>query len=303
MRLSKLLGLLVLLGTLNANAQRWKRYKYRYELSGAIGATNFLGDLGGANQVGTHGFKDLDYVLTRPVIGAGIRFLTSYYTSVKGNVSYGLLLGDDKLTLEPFRHNRNINFRSPVIEVSGQFELSYAFEKGGHRYNIKRVKGRKNVDNRVYGFLGIGAFYFNPKGKYTDGNYYKLRPYHTEGQGLVDGVKQYSNFSLCFPMGIGTKYALDRNWSLGMEIGLRYTLTDYIDDVSTVYATTAVSTAFNNDPIATYFANPAAGELGLEVTSDGETRGDPTHNDAYMFITFNINYKVFRRGYRPKAKF
>jgi hypothetical protein len=303
MRVKGVLFLVLLISlSLGADAQRWKRYKYRYELSGSLGATNFLGDLGGANQIGTHGFKDIDGLVTRPVIGGGVRFLTSFYTSTKINFFYGIVRGDDKLTQEPFRHNRNLNFRSPVLELSAQFELNYSFEQGGHKYNIKRVKGRKNVEKRIYGFLGIGGFYYSPHGKYSDGKWYKLRPFRTEGEGIVPGIKEYSNFSLCFPMGIGGKYALDRYWSIGMEIGLRYTLTDYIDDVSTVYATTSVDTLLNN-PVATYFANPNAGELGSYVTADGQTRGDPTHKDAYMFITFNVNYKIFRKGYRSKAKF
>jgi hypothetical protein len=302
MKFSRLLVLLLLLGSSASFAQRWKRYKYRYELAASLGATNFLGDLGGANQIGTHGFKDLDGLVTRPVVGASVRFMTSFYTSTKINFFYGRVKGDDKLTLEPFRHNRNLNFRSPVIELSAQFELNYAFEQSGARYKIKRVKGRKNIEKRVYGFVGLGGFYYSPQGKYTNGKWYRLRPFHTEGEGFVPGVPNYSNFSLCFPMGIGGKYALDRNWSIGMEIGLRYTLTDYIDDVSTLYATTAVDSTLKN-PIATYFANPTAGELGSYVTADGQTRGDPTHKDAYMFVTFNVSYKVFRRGYRPKAKF
>jgi hypothetical protein len=302
MKIFRLLLLLLVLFSASVHAQRWKRYKYRYELSGSLGATNFLGDLGGANQIGTHAFKDIDGLVTRPVIGASVRFLTSYYTSAKFNLFFGRVMGDDKLTLEPFRHNRNLNFRSPIVELSAQFELNYALEESGHRYKIKRVKGRRNVEKRIYGFVGLGGFYFNPKGKYVDGRWFSLRPFHTEGQGIVPGVDQYSNFSMSFPMGIGLKYALDRYWSIGMEIGLRYTLTDYIDDVSTIYNTAAVDSILNN-PIATYFANPTAGELGSYVTADGQTRGDPTHKDAYMFVTLNINYKVFRKGYRSKAKF
>ncbi|HEY6162861.1 MAG TPA: hypothetical protein VI112_16650 [Bacteroidia bacterium] len=305
MRFAKYLLVFLLLASLGASAQRWKRYKYRYELSCALGATDFLGDLGGANRIGSHGIpsvRDLDYVLTRPVIAGGCRFLTSYYTSAKVNLSYGILRGDDKETMERFRHNRNLNFKSPVLEISGQFEVNYSFERGGHRYHIKRVKGRKNADNRIYAFAGVGAFYFNPKGRYVNGAWYALRPFHTEGEGLVPGHNNYNRISICFPIGIGGKYSLDRNWSIGMEFGLRYTLTDYIDDVSTVYETSAVTTALNN-PIATYFANPTVNELGSYVTADGQQRGDPTHKDSYMFITFSVNYKVFRAGYRPKAKF
>ena len=75
-----------------------KKGAYRYEVIAGFGATNFLGDLGGANQIGTHGFKDFEYVLTRPAIEAGIRFKLGPYFSVKNNLCWGIVRGDDKLT-------------------------------------------------------------------------------------------------------------------------------------------------------------------------------------------------------------
>lgn len=288
----------------NVQAQQnlFGRYKYRYELSYSIGGSIFLGDLGGANQIGTHAFKDIDYILTRPATGLGVRIITSKHSTAKFNLNYAIVRGDDKQTQEVFRNNRNLNFKSSIIELSAQFEINYAFEHAGHRYKIKRVKGRKNVDRRVYGFLGIGAFYFNPKGQYTNGTWHNLRDYRTEGQGLPGGVRPYSRISACFPIGIGGKYAFDRNWSIGMEIGLRYTLTDYIDDVSKIYATTNVDTTLNN-PMATYFANPTINALGTYVTADGQQRGDPTHRDAYVFVTFSINYKLYKGFSKTRAKF
>ena len=45
-----LLSVLLIPGLVNA--QRWKRQ--RYEFSMGAGVSNFLGELGGANQIGTH---------------------------------------------------------------------------------------------------------------------------------------------------------------------------------------------------------------------------------------------------------
>ena len=68
-----LVFLLILLLPSFSEAQRirarWKAY--RFEWSGGIGASNFLGELGGANQVGTNGFKDLEFKATRPAICVG----------------------------------------------------------------------------------------------------------------------------------------------------------------------------------------------------------------------------------------
>src|SRR5437868_8474601 len=90
----------------NAQQNLFGRYKYRYEFSYSLGASVFLGDLGGANQIGTHAFKDIDYILTRPVTGLGVRIITSPHTTAKFNLNYGIVRGDDKQTTEIFRNNR-----------------------------------------------------------------------------------------------------------------------------------------------------------------------------------------------------
>jgi len=53
-----------------AHGQRWKRQ--RYEVSAGVGISNFLGELGGANQIGTHYFKDLEWSQTRLALAVGL---------------------------------------------------------------------------------------------------------------------------------------------------------------------------------------------------------------------------------------
>ena len=63
------------------NAQRWKRE--RFEFSFGVGASNFLGELGGANQIGTHYFKDFEWSMTHFAAAAGLRYKLSNYFAVK----------------------------------------------------------------------------------------------------------------------------------------------------------------------------------------------------------------------------
>ena len=65
----------------NASAQRWKTM--RYEIQYGLGAGNFLGDLGGANQIGTHYFKDFEWVETRPAISLGMRYKLTEFFALK----------------------------------------------------------------------------------------------------------------------------------------------------------------------------------------------------------------------------
>jgi len=139
----------------------------------------------------------------------------------------------------------------------------------------------RNVEISAYGFLGIGVFHFNPKAK-LDGQWYQLQPLGTEGQGQVASRSKYKRTQLCVPLGLGAKYAIDRQISVGLELGLRYTFTDYIDDVSKSYY---------------YDRGGSLVEILADRSHDdnshvGEQRGDPRWNDAYVFAMFNICYKI-----------
>lgn len=295
-------AILVILLTLPLFLSAQRRLRYRYELVGGLGVSYFLGDLGGANHIGTHGIKDLELALSRPVIQSGLRYKLTTHMAVRGNLIFGILRGDDKRTQEPFRNNRNLSFRSPLLEFSGQFEYFINKEQTGHRYKIKNVRGIKAKDIQEYVFVGLGGFLFNPKGKYIDGSWKALQPLGTEGQGIIPGRSKYSRISTCFFYGLGAKYGINRFWSIGVEFGFRLTPTDYIDDVSTTYATTTVSAT--GDPLAQYFADPSQG-LGPYPysTYEGQQRGDPTHKDAYGFITFTANYKFSYVKRKTRAKF
>lgn len=270
-----------------------KKPPYRYELIGSLGATNFLGDLGGANQIGTNGLRDLEVSLTRPAVGIGIRFKVQKYISVKGDLYWGILRGDDKLTKEYFRNRRNANFKSNIFELSIQAEANFLKEQKGHVYNIKGVRGMKHKDRQLYLFGGFGGVYFNPKGKYINGQWITLQPLHTEG-------KNYSRITALVSVGGGARFAINRYWGVGLELGMRKTFSDYIDDVSTYYPDPAI---FNGDPKATYFANPSdPSRPDVCIPCTGEQRGDQKDKDAYMFGLVTVGYKVMYKK-RSRSKF
>ena len=279
-----------------------KKPPYRYEWIGGLGVTNFLGDLGGANQIGTNGLKDLELVLTRPALSAGVRIKIQQFFSAKGNLAWGIIRGDDKLTKEPFRNNRNLSFRSPVLELSGQIEFDFIREQKGHIYKIRGVRGMKHKDRQLYLFGGGGGVFFNPKAKYLNGKWYSLQPMGTEGQGVISGTRKYTRITGLILVGGGVRLALNRYWGIGFEIGMRKTFSDYMDDVSREYATQTLI-ANGADPKAVYFADPsqAAGPYPGSVC-EGCQRGDKTDKDAYMFAALTLGYKVMYRK-RSRSKF
>jgi hypothetical protein len=228
---------------------------------------------------------------------------------VKAGIHYGIIAGNDALTKEPYRNNRNIHFKSNLVELSAKFEVNIYEIQPGARYKLLGVKQRPK-GGVFYGFAGIGVSYFNPKANYN-GEWVKLRDLGTEGQNFVDGPKPYSNFTPVIPMGFGYRTYLTSNLSLGLEISHRITFSDYLDDTSTNYYDNAAILA-ESGSTAAYFADPSLGfrtnEEGLiepfNTTPTGAQRGDSEDKDAYLFgmITITHKFAQHRTGHRGKIR-
>jgi hypothetical protein len=304
-----LTGIILLPLLSHSQSNRWKRT--RYELVGGLGITTFMGDLGGGAEA-SHFISDYDFTAQRPLISAGFRYKILEPLAVKATVSYGWVSGSDDKSKDKYRLDRNLSFRSPIVEFATQFEYSVIKEPASHRYSLRR--GRKfslrYLTINTYLFAGVSGFWFNPKGL-DDGpegtnKWVALQPLGTEGQGLVEGREKYSRFQFAIPFGIGFKYSLSRNISIGAEFGARYTFTDYIDDVSTTYVDpTWLRT---QDELAYRMAdksiqtNDDSDPLPFVTYGAADQRGDAKYNDFYMFSLVTISYKL-RTGRNGLPKF
>jgi hypothetical protein len=175
-------------------------------------------------------------------------------------------------------------------------EYMFIKERAGHRYQIKGVKGWKNIHVQTYLFGGLAGIFFNPQGPYN-GAWYNLQPLGTEGQG-INGKRKYSRFTGVVPAGIGFRYGLTRKYTLGLEFGIRKTFTDYLDDTHGFYYDNS-KIVDANGAIAGYFADPSS-RTNPGWTTTGEVRGLP-RNDTYMFMTVLLSQKMI--PHRTKAKF
>jgi hypothetical protein len=308
----QLLTLLLLLTTTisaqysNFNTQRnWSLNKK--EIGFGFGATQFLGDLGGRNRIGTDfSLVDLDLAATSIMGTVGYRYRWHPYWATSCRFSVGQLKGSDKNTNELIRSSRNLSFKSLIIDYQQRIEMIIiANEKVGKRYSIPGLKGMKNKNSQVYLFTGVGMTYFNPKGDYN-GSWVALKPLQTEGNGMADGAKKYSGVTATIPFGIGVRRGMGKMWRVGIEATYVKTFTDFIDDVSTKY----YDPNLLSSPEAKYFSNPANKNTGW--FAPGQQRGDK-NLDAYfqlnVFISKNITYKNYsklqrwgkwRKGYRSK---
>jgi hypothetical protein len=294
-----------------ADAQRWKRF--RRQIVGGAGVTNFLGDLGGANDIGRDGLVDLDFVATRPSLMIGYRYQLNNFIFLRSNLTWGILKGDDANTEQIHRRGRNLSFRSGFLDLNLMAEFYLFNNARGNLYRLRGVRGRRGLNMDLYVFAGIGGMYFNPKAEYQ-GQWVALQPIGTEGQGLPGEEGKYSRFTFTVPYGIGIGKSIDRYWAVNVEFTMRATFTDYIDDVSTEYygrdnlrqakldagasQAEANRAAFLSDP--NIFDQTIDGFNSNNQLVD-EQRGDPTDNDAFMTGMVTIARKIVkRRRSRPK---
>ena len=303
MKRFSILTIFLMFATISLVAQTGDWRRYRHELVFGAGTAEFMGDLGGGKGVGTHFVKDFDIQAGRWAFMVGYGYKLTDRFALRTALYYGRVFGNDEFTPEPARNGRNLSFRSPIIELSEVVEFSIIREKFGYRYNSKHARKLKATPN-LYIFAGLGGFYFNPRAQYLPvdangnpdesnpdyGKWYSLQPLGTEGQGLVSTRQKYSRIQMSIPFGVGLNCMLTKSWGIGFDFGFRYTLTDYIDDVSSTY----VDPDIFDDPMASYFSNPAS----KYNVGAGEQRGDSNWNDAYMFLTIKVTYKLFssRRG-------
>lgn len=275
-----------------ARPNAWK--KYRREVVVSVGASGFLGDLGGRNTIGKDNSPvDLEFAATRPAVSAAFRYKLNKNINWHSSLNYLLLSGNDNLTQEQYRNNRNLSFRSNVFEIATRIEFGISSFKRPGVYSLKKslVRTSKTRAYELIGFVGVGAFYFNPKAiDPTSGKYVALYPLHTEGQGLPGGPKQYKRVSISLPVGAALHVILNKYWSVGMEFCYRKTFTDYIDDVSTTYYDkTALADAYG--PTSALMSDLSKGDIPGASSPAGDgtraQRGDK-NKDSYMSLQITV---------------
>ncbi len=282
------------------SAQYFRQSSYwktmRQEVSLGFGISNFLGELGGRNQIGSPFVWDLEPSQTRPAAHIDFRYFVAQKMALRARATYGVLAGNDNLTKEPFRQNRNLSFKSDIYEACLVFEFHLYQEELGHMYDLRGVQGSKSSRIGFYAFAGIGGFYFDPKAQFEN-TWVRLKPLGTEGQGLPEGPEEYNNIQVCVPLGLGVRKAISKTLSAGLELQYTKTFTDYIDDVSTNYYDNAAILAANGE-VAAFLADPSLGigpvyEIG-NPTAPGQQRGDPDDLDAYIFLKAQVHYKLIK---------
>lgn len=262
----------------------WRGLWDKMEVMGGAGFTQFLGDVGGADAIGTQSLADFDFESLRPNFLLGMRYRVNRFVAVRINLQYGILKGHDQYTSYPGRSFRNLGFVSPLFEWGGLVEFYFLpDEPTGHKHH-KRLRGSKGKIITGYIATGFAGCYFNPMGDYIDGTTYELHLLNTEGQGTLSTRPDYQLTSFVIPINLGFRYKLNPAFTIDAELCYRKSFSDYMDDVSQTY----VDPSLLSGPVAQYFGNPVPGTSGTEP---GYQRGDPTDPDGYLFLMFNLSWR------------
>jgi hypothetical protein len=251
-----------------------------HEIGLSVGVANYYGDLQ-PKFFASNGY--------RPMGGIIYKYFASPHVGFRFGASYTVLTAADSLSNIPINRERNLSFTTHLFEVQTGIEINL--------WPIAVYRGKVTP----YIFGGIALFYFNPFADDNAGNKQFLRPLSTEGQGLplYPDRKQYSLVNMAFPFGGGMKFFIGKTLMVSPELGLRYTNTDYIDDVSKSYVNLDSLQAYKGSlsRSMSYRGNTVTG--WDHVNKDyGNQRGDSKANDWYWFA--NITVTVYFRAFGNK---
>ena len=253
--------LFIFISTTESKAQ----YKPNQEF-GILGGTGYyIGDMNS-----TH-FNNLR-------VAGGITYRKNFDRrfTFKSSALYTNVYANDENSKDAIKVNRNLKFKSDIIELSGQIEFNFLpYETGNSLYNWT-----------PFIFTGVSIFNYNPQAEGSDGQWYNLQELGTEGQGTTSfpNRKKYSLTQLSVPFGGGVKIGVSDNFNIIVEYGLRKTFTDYIDDVSTTYA--GIPSEFTNISIELADQSIDGPQLA------GIARGDETNKDWYSFSGITLSFRL-----------
>ena len=271
-----------------------QKSQYRWDFGGGLGVSNYLGDIGGNQNTRRDFVSDIKMAKTKFNLSgfARMNFYGNKKMFLKMEFNYLQIEGFDKLSSNPGRKYRNLDFRNNIFEFTTTVQyVLYQNLRMGSQY-------RRPNQFRVYAFGGLGVFHHNPKGLYN-GQWIELRPLMTEAQ-----KKPYSKYGVCIPLGLGFSYTYKKRHRFSFEMNWRTTFTDYLDDISTTYADPNALSSTRAQVMSnkTDVVDANAYQTGFSNNFlPGSKRGDASHNDSYLTANFSYSF-VLRGSSRNKVK-
>lgn len=201
------------------------------------------------------------------LLGASYR-LTEHF-SARGELRLYKVSGSSANTAHP-ENNLSFFTTNPDLLLSAQADL---------------FPHSKRAIINPYAVLGVGVTYLTPKAEWQ-GEVYSLPQFQTEGY-------KYWRLPLFINGGLGAMVRISGTWSAGLEITGNFLLSDYLDDVSTIY------------PEYDQLSSDLAYQLsyrGNTLKQPGYTRGNPKSNDIYIITAIKVAYNIPNPRYARERK-
>ena len=248
-------------------------FAQRVKVSGALGGSAYYGDL-------VQGAPILKQVSPALTIGGSYDFMEKLRGRL--NISIMGISGDDKDNKNIIYKERNLDFKSFIWEISAAAE--YDFLNTVEEYSFT-----------PYVFAGPGLYHFSPTTVDRFGNKQKLQTWGTEGQGLASypDRKPYALTQLNIGFGGGFRYDLNEDLSIGTELFIRKTFTDYLDDVSqNSYVDPATFAAEGNAFSAFLSYRGDEAPIGKGFRGESMPRGNSKSKDLFYSFQVKLTYKL-----------
>ena len=251
------------------------------ELGGYGGALSFSGDVNEGEILSN----------TNAAFGAFVRYNAHPHFAASLGFIKGTLEANDRSSQKENIRERNLSFKSDLMEFSLIPEFNI----------LPFSPSKKEQVFAPYVGVGLGLIVFNPRTKY-EGKWIDLQEVGTEGQGLEGYNEKYSLVELAIPILFGLKYSIGGRLNIALEVGYRFTTTDYLDDVSTIYH--SKSTLINNSELAFALSNRTEEYTGVSATHlNGARRGNANNTDSYLTFGVRISYGLYKKtAYKKKEE-
>jgi len=189
--------LIVVICTTAVNGQKWRHTWTEGLIGGGMGKL----------------FADIDGGNFKPVFQGGVRLKTDKYWTVKVSAKYGQVAGSDFGTSES---ERGFFYNTTFAGVTAQLEYYLLVWNEEQIGTNSRGLILEEPEWTVYTFFGGGVLYFNPE----------------PGGNLINEPTDYKELSFTISGGLGGKYSIGKHLTIGIELGLHYPLSDYLDGYS-----------------------------------------------------------------------
>lgn len=233
--------------------QRWVVWQERpgtWLLNMGAGITRYTGEM---NEPG-----DLAHLRPGVSLTVGAAYRVSYHVSLRAETQLYYIYGSHRNTRIEYN---NLSFRS--LNPDGWIGVQVDLWPVDHRTRYRIP----------YLLAGSGLTYMSPRAAYK-GQTYSLAPLHTEGV-------TYNRLPVIVRYGIGSPVLVGDRFKLTIEGSYTHVLSDYLDDVSTIYPDRS-----GFGPIAAALSDRRP-EIGGTPNTAGAQRGNGGKNDGYFILSVN----------------